>query len=48
MIDIEDITTFEVDIDKLRNPFGIDYSVNAARNISLLDYNVTYLRNLTT
>ena len=40
--DIEDLTTFEVDINKLRNPFGIDYSVNATRNISLLDYNVTY------
>ena len=45
---VEDLTTFEVDIDKIRNPFGIDYSVNATRNISLLDYNVTYLRNLTT
>jgi hypothetical protein len=33
--DVEHITTFEVSIDRMRNPFEIDFSVNATRNISL-------------
>jgi hypothetical protein len=44
----ENVTTFDIDIEKILNPFGIDFSINATRNISLLDYDVSYLRNLTT
>lgn len=46
--DVENVTTFYIDIEKISNPFGIDFTTNATRNISLLDYNVSYLRNLTT
>jgi len=44
---IEDVTSFKIDVTKLTNPFGIDYSVNATRNISLKEFEVSPLRNLT-
>ena len=45
---VENVTTFEVSVDNMNNPFGIDYSVNATRNLSLKENEVSYLRNLTT
>ena len=44
---LENITTFDIDIQTIRNPFNIDFSVNSTRNISLLEYEVSPLRNLT-
>ena len=44
---VEDETSFDLNVSRFINPFGIDYSVNAARNISLLPYEVSPLRNLT-
>jgi hypothetical protein len=44
---VEKTTTFYIDIEKISNPFNVDFSINAARNISLLDYEVSPLRNLT-
>jgi len=41
-------TYFEVNIARIRNPFAIDYSVNATRNLSLREMPVSELRNLTT
>ena len=44
----EDLTTFTVDVTRFKNPFDIDYSVNATRNISVRPLEVSPLRNLTT
>jgi hypothetical protein len=44
---IEHVTSFKIDVTKFTNPFGIDYSVSASRNISLKEYEVSPLRNLT-
>jgi hypothetical protein len=44
---IENTTTFNIDVIKLNNPFDIDYSKNAERNISAREYVVSPLRNLT-
>lgn len=41
-------TTFNVDVSKFKNPFDIDYSVNATRNISTRPFPHSPLRNLTT
>jgi hypothetical protein len=41
-----DETYFEVNIDRIHNPFDIDYSVNATRNISLREIEVSKYRNL--
>lgn len=43
----ENVTTFEIYADKLTNPFEIDYSENATRNLSLRENKVSELRNLT-
>jgi hypothetical protein len=32
---IEDETYFEVNVDRIKNPFDIDYSVNASSNLNL-------------
>jgi hypothetical protein len=45
---LENHTTFDINIAKTRNPFGVDFSINSTRNISLLEYQVSPLRNLTT
>ena len=45
--EIENETTFQLDVTRFVNPFGIDYSVNSTRNLSLLPYTVSPLRNLT-
>ena len=44
---IEDITTFDMDVTRFINPFDIDYSKNATRNISVRPYEPSPLRNLT-
>jgi hypothetical protein len=45
---VEDETYFEIPISVIRNPFGIDYTVNATRNLELREISVSYLRNFTT
>jgi hypothetical protein len=43
---VQDETYFEVNIDRIHNPFDIDFSVNATRNISLREIEVSQYRNL--
>ena len=45
---VEQITTFTMDVTRFDNPFDIDYSVNAARNISVRPYPTSPLRDMTT
>jgi hypothetical protein len=42
-----DETSFELDIKRIRNPFGIDFTTNSTRNLSLLEIPVSELRNMT-
>jgi hypothetical protein len=42
---IQDITTFDLDVAKLRNPFSIDFTTNSTRNLSLLEVSVSPLRD---
>ena len=44
---IEGLTSFDIDVNQLKNPFDIDYSVNADRNIEVRPMEVSNLRNLT-
>ena len=44
---VADETYFQVNLDRLINPFDIDYCVSATTNISLREITVSYLRNLT-
>lgn len=44
---IEDETFFEVNLDRIINPFDIDYSVSASTNIAAREIVQSYLRNLT-
>ena len=44
---IEDETTFDMDVTRFINSFDIDYSRNATRNISVRPMSVSPLRNLT-
>jgi hypothetical protein len=41
-----DETYFEINVDRINNPFGIDYSVSAATNLNLLEVTVSQYRNL--
>ena len=41
-------TSFELEIERLRNPFEVDFTVNATRNLELKEIKVSELRNLTT
>jgi len=41
-------TTFELNVAKIFNPFDIDFTQNATRNLSLREVEVSYLRNMTT
>ena len=43
--DESNITTLILNCDLFRNPFGIDYTINAAQNISELGYSVSKYRN---
>ena len=45
---VEQITTFTMDVTRFDNPFDIDYSVNAARNVSVRPYPTSPLRDMTT
>ena len=45
--DVEGLTTFDIDVTRLRNSFDIDYSENADRNISVRPFETSPLRNLT-
>jgi hypothetical protein len=40
-------TSFEVSIPKMRNPFGVDFTTNATRNLQLKEIQVSQLRNMT-
>jgi hypothetical protein len=42
-----DITEIEIDVSILKNPFSVDYSVNAKNNISTLGFEVSKYRNFT-
>lgn len=44
---LENTTTFDILIQDIVNPFGIDFSVNATRNLSMREMKVSPLRNLT-
>jgi len=44
---IENLTTFDVDVPWIVNPFDIDFSVNAARNIQVRPIKVSKYRDLT-
>jgi hypothetical protein len=43
----EDITSFDVDVTRIKNIFDIDYTVNAGRNISLRPVKVSPMRDMT-
>jgi hypothetical protein len=43
---IEDETYFEINVDKIHNPFGIDYTVSASTNLVTTDNDVSEYRNL--
>jgi len=43
---VTDETYFEINVDRINNPFGIDYSISAATNLNLLEINVSQYRNL--
>ncbi len=40
-------TSFTLQISRIRNPFGIDFTVNSTRNLELKEMPVSYLRNMT-
>lgn len=40
-------TFFELDLNKLRNPFSIDFTTSSTRNLSLREIQVSPLRNMT-
>jgi hypothetical protein len=42
---ISNETTIDLDLSRIRNPFGIDFSPNSTRNLSLLEIKVSDLRN---
>lgn len=41
-------TTIELNVSRIRNPFDIDFTVNATRNLELREVQVSPLRNMTT
>ncbi len=43
---VEDDTTFEVSVSSIRNPFDIDYTVNAETNMLFNEMEVSPLRNM--
>jgi hypothetical protein len=43
---LENTTTFEINIQDINNPFGVDFSKNSTRNLSLKENKVSPLRNL--
>jgi len=43
---VYDETSFEINVDRIKNPFDIDYSVSAATNLNLREITVSPYRNL--
>ena len=43
---VNDETYFEVNVDRLKNPFDIDYTINATTNLSYREIEVSKYRNL--
>jgi hypothetical protein len=41
-------TSFDLNVSRIRNPFDIDFTVNATRNLELREIPVSLLRNMTT
>ncbi len=41
---IENTTKFDLDLSRIRNPFGIDFTVNSTRNLSLKEVQVSSKR----
>lgn len=41
------VTNFDLDLGRIRNPFGIDFTVNSTRNLELREIKVSILRNMT-
>jgi len=41
-------TTIELNVSRIRNPFDVDFTVNATRNLELREVQVSELRNMTT
>jgi len=46
--EIDDTTTFELSVSKIRNPFDVDFTTNSTRNLQLREVQVSPLRNMTT
>jgi hypothetical protein len=44
---IENVTELKIDTNRIKNPFGIDYSKNSKRNLSLNPQDTHEIRNLT-
>ena len=44
---VEDVTNFEIPLNAIRNPFDIDFSTNATRNLEVSEIRVSPLRNFT-
>jgi hypothetical protein len=44
---IENTTKFDLDLSRIRNPFGIDFTINSKRNLSLKEVQVSTLRDMT-
>ncbi len=44
---VDDETTFDIDVFLFNNPFGIDYSINAKRNVETRPLGVSKYRNIT-
>ena len=45
--ELNDETSFDLDVSRFLNPFNIDFSINSTRNIEVLPYEVNPLRNFT-
>jgi len=45
---LEDETSIDLDVTRIRNPFDVDFTVNATRNLELREIQVSPLRNMTT
>ena len=45
---LDDETSFDLEISRIRNPFDVDFTVNSTRNLELREIQVSALRNMTT
>ena len=46
--EITNVTNFDLQLSRIRNPFDVDYTINATRNLNLREIPVSDLRNMTT